>query len=149
MSGSNNLTVFWENLPADRQPVLAQLRQVVVDHLPDGFEEVISGSMLHYVVPLRLYPAGYHCQPTQPLPFISLASQKQHVAVYHMGVYADPDLLSWFTEEYARVTGRKPDMGKSCIRFKKPETIPFALIGELAGKWTPADWIRVYEANRP
>jgi hypothetical protein len=96
-------------------------------------------------VPHSTYPAGYHCDPKQPLPFMSIASQKNFIAVYHMGVYSDPDLLKWFQDEYAKRVKTKLDMGKSCIRFKKPEHIPFDLIGELASKMTPQQWIAMYE----
>jgi hypothetical protein len=97
------------------------------------------------VVPHSLYPAGYHCNPEQPLPFISIASQKNFIALYHMGIYADKKLLEWFTKEYPKHSQTKLDMGKSCIRFKKPEQIPFQLIGELVSKMTPKDWIATYE----
>lgn len=129
----------------DRLPALRQLRDAIREKLPSGFEEVISYGMLGYVVPHTLYPKGYHCNPELPLPFMNLALQKNFVAVYHMGLYADPDLLEWFTSEYPKRTPAKLDMGKSCIRFKKPDQIPVDLIAELAGKMTPADWISLYE----
>lgn len=129
----------------DRLPALRQLRDAIRAKLPSGFEEVISYGMLGYVVPHTLYPKGYHCNPELPLPFMNLALQKNFVAVYHMGLYADPDLLEWFTSEYPKRSPAKLDMGKSCIRFKKPEHIPVDLIAELAGKMTPADWISLYE----
>lgn len=131
----------------DRLPALRQLRDAIRAKLPSGFEEVISYGMLGYVVPHTLYPKGYHCNPELPLPFMNLALQKNFVAVYHMGLYADPKLLEWFTSEYPKRTPAKLDMGKSCIRFKKPEHIPVDLIAELAGKMTPADWISRYEQN--
>lgn len=101
--------------------------------------------MLGFVVPLSIYPAGYHCKVGEPLPFLSIASQKNFIAVYHMGIYADPNLYKWFTEAHTKALSKKLDMGKSCIRYKKPEDIPFELIGELASKMTPADWIAMYE----
>jgi hypothetical protein len=100
------------------------------------------------VVPHSLYSKGYHADPKQPLPFINLASQKNYIALYHMGIYSNKKLLAWFTSEYTKQTSLKPDMGKGCIRFKKPEKIPFKLIGELASKFTVKDWITIYEANR-
>jgi len=103
--------------------------------------------MIGYVVPHKLFPAGYHCDPTQPLPFINLANQKNSVNVYHMGIYSDPGLLKWFQTEYANHCKSKPDMGKSCIRFKKPELIPYDLIGQLVAKMTPADWIHQYQSS--
>lgn len=135
------------SLPEDRKDAVAKLRAVITENLPPGFEEVMTSGMIGYVVPHSLYPAGYHCDPKQPLPFLSLASQKNFVALYHMGLYAMPDMLDWLTTQWAAVSKRKLDMGKSCIRFKKPEEIPYALIGELIAKLTPAQWIAVYEQN--
>ena len=135
---------YIESLPEERQAVITQLRQVLLDNLPKGFSEQMRG-MLHYVVPHDLYPEGYHCDPKQALPFISLASQKNFVALYHMGLYADPDLLEWFVQTYPEHSSRKLDMGKSCIRFKNMKHIPYELIGELATKMTVKDWIRLYE----
>jgi len=134
-------------LPEDRKDAVAKLRAVITENLPPGFEEVMASGMIGYVVPHSLFPAGYHCDPKQPLPFLNLASQKNFVALYHMGLYAMPDMLDWFTTQWAAVSKRKLDMGKSCIRFKKPEEIPYALIGELVAKITPAQWIAVYEQN--
>ena len=101
--------------------------------------------MLAYVIPHSIYPDGYHCDPKTPLPFMSVASQKNFVAIYHMGIYANKELLDWFLDEYPKYCKRKLDMGKSCIRFKKIEEIPFALIGELASKMSVDKWIEIYE----
>ena len=101
-------------LPEPRQEAMQRLREVIRTHLPDGFEETMGYGMIGYVVPHSLYPGGYHCDPKLPLPFINLASQKQYIALYHMGVYADPELLEWFLEAYAQQGVGKPDMGKSC-----------------------------------
>ncbi len=144
---SKNPEEYLQQIPEERKAAFNMLRQTILAHLPEGFEEQLSYGMLGYVVPHSLYPAGYHCDPKLPLPFLSIASQKNFVAVYHMGIYADPELNQWFTSEYAkRVTG-KLDMGKSCIRFKKPDLIPFVLIGELVQKMTPQAWIALYEKN--
>lgn len=132
-------------LPEDRIAPIEMLRQTMRENLPSGFEETMSYGMIGYVVPHTHYPAGYHCDPRLPLPFISIASQKNFVAVYHMGIYADTALMDWFTTEYPKHATGKLDMGKSCIRFKKPALIPFSLIGELAQKMTVADWITLYE----
>ncbi len=132
-------------LPADRREAVGRLRGVLLERLPKGFSETMAYGMLAYVVPHATYPAGYHCDPKQPLPFISLANQKGYVALYHMGLYADPKLLAWFTAEYPKHEAGKLDMGKSCIRFKKPDRIPFGLLGDLAGKLTPKQWIALYE----
>lgn len=107
----------------------------------------MSYGMLGYVVPHKLYPDGYHCDPKLPLPFMNLASQKNFIAVYHSGMYADPKLMKWFTTQYGKRVEGKLDMGKSCVRFKKMEQIPFELIGELASKMTPEDWVKLYEKN--
>jgi hypothetical protein len=138
---------YIDGLPEDRKAIMQQLRKAFLDNLPQGFEECISYGMIGYVVPQTIYPAGYHCDPKLPLPFLSIASQKSHIAVYHMGIYANPELLNWFQEEYPKHAKGKLDMGKSCIRFKKPEQIPFALFAELAKKMTVQDWISTYEKN--
>jgi hypothetical protein len=138
---------YLETLPPDRREAIGRLRRVLLENLPAGFEETIEYGMLAYVVPHRLYPAGYHCDPKRPLPFIALASQKQYVSLYHMGLYDGP-LLAWFEAEWPKHTTAKLDLGKSCLRLKKPDQIPCALIGELATKMTPAQWIRAYETAR-
>lgn len=136
---------YFINLPADRKKAMDQLREQILKNLPKGFTEVMSYGMVSYVIPHSLYPKGYHCDPKQPLPFLSIASQKNFVAVYHMGMYANENLFNWFKEAYAKQTKAKPAMGKSCIRFSKLEQIPFELIGELASKITAQEWIEMYE----
>lgn len=131
----------------DRQTAFKKLRATIKKNLPKGFKEEISYGMIGFVVPHLKYPAGYHCNPKLPLPFMSIASQKNFIAVYHMGVYADPKLLKWFQDAHTKASPKKLDMGKSCIRYKKPEEIPFDLIGELAAKITPDEWIAIYEKN--
>lgn len=132
-------------IPEDRQPHMRKLHQTILDNLPDGFEACINYGMIGYVVPHSLYPDGYHCDPKLPLPFMNIASQKNFIGLYHMGIYSDPELLKWFQAEYPKYVKTKLDMGKSCIRLKKPEQIPYQLIGELATKITPQDWIDLYE----
>jgi hypothetical protein len=138
---------YLDTLPEDRKQALSALRAVLSQNLPHGFSEEMSYGMVGYVVPHTLYPAGYHCNPKLPLPFLNIASQKNFIAVYHMGLYADPELLNWFTLEYPKYSKTKLDMGKSCIRFKKPGQIPFQLLGELAAKMTPQAWIELYETK--
>jgi uncharacterized protein YdhG (YjbR/CyaY superfamily) len=138
---------YFEQLPEDRQKAMNELRKVIKKNLPKGFTEGMGYGMVGYVVPLSLYPAGYHCDPKQPLPFMSIASQKNFIALYHMGLYANPKLLKWFTDAYAQEVPTKIDMGKGCVRFKKPEQIPFKLIGELVSKITAQEWIELYEKN--
>lgn len=134
-------------MPEDRQKAFKKLRSIIKKNIPKGFKETMGYGMMGYCVPHSIYPAGYHCKPTDPLPFMSLASQKHFIAVYHMGIYADPKLLKWFKEAHAKASPKKLDMGKSCIRYKNPDDIPFDLIGELASKITVDQWIAAYEKN--
>lgn len=136
---------YIESLPEDRKKAMTELRKVIKKNLDKTFSECMNYGMLGYVVPHKVYPNGYHCDPKIPLPFMSIASQKNFIAVYHMGVYADKKLLDWFTKEYPKHAKGKLDMGKSCIRFKKMDDIPLKLIGELAGKMTAKQWIARYE----
>ena len=138
---------YISKLPEERQVVISQLRQEILDNIPEGFQETISYGMIGYVVPHDLYPDGYHCDPKLPLPFMNLASQKNYVAVYHSGIYASPDLMEWFVAEYPKYCKTKLDMGKSCIRLKKMDQVPYELIGKLSGKLSVDDWIAMYEAN--
>jgi uncharacterized protein YdhG (YjbR/CyaY superfamily) len=138
---------YIDNLPDERKKVIKKLRSIIKKNLPKGFKETISYGMIGYVIPHSIYPDGYHCSPELPLPFMSLASQKNFIAVYHMGIYADPKLMKWFTTEYPKYVSTKLDMGKSCIRLKKMETVPYELIGELSSKMTTDDWIKLYEKN--
>lgn len=146
---SKALTIeeYLTELPAERKAVVEKLRNAIKENLPTGFQEVMSYGMLGYVVPHSIYPNGYHCSPKLPLPFLSLASQKNFIALYHMGIYGKKELLDWFVSEFPKHTKTKLDLGKSCIRFKKMEDIPFDLIGELATKISVEDWIAIYEQN--
>jgi len=136
---------YINSLPQGRKEAITKLRNVILDNLPKGFSETLGYGMLAYVIPHSIYPDGYHCDPKTPLPFMSVASQKNFVAVYHMGIYADKELFDWFVNEYPKYSNRKLDMGKSCIRFKNIEEIPYKLIGELASKMAPKKWIKIYE----
>jgi uncharacterized protein YdhG (YjbR/CyaY superfamily) len=138
---------YIEQLPEDRKEYISKLRKVILENLPKGFAEEMSYGMIGYVVPKSVYPEGYHANPELPLPFINIASQKNHIAVYHSGIYADKNLMDWFLQEYPKHSKTKLDMGKSCLRFKKTEHIPFELIGELAGKMTVKKWVEIYEKN--
>jgi len=135
------------SLEGDHRVAIEKLRAVIKKNLPKGFNEEMSYGMIGYVVPHSLYPSGYHCDPKLPLPFLSMAAQKSGISLYHMGVYAQPDLMAWFQEEYPKHSKTKLDMGKSCIRFKKVDQIPYDLIGELCKKMTVKDWVSVYEKN--
>lgn len=133
------------NCPEERQEAMKIMRKTIQENLPEGFKECINYGMIGYVVPHSLYPSGYHCDPKLPLPFMSFASQKNFIAFYHMGMYADKELLDWFAGEFQQVSKTKLDMGKSCVRFKKTDQIPFELIGKLVSKMSPEDWINLYE----
>jgi hypothetical protein len=129
------------------QPAIKKLRDLLVENMPDGFSETMNYGMPSVVIPHSIYPSGYHCDPKLPLPFVSIAAQKNFIAFYHMGIYANPQLLDWFVSEYPKYSKAKLDMGKSCIRFKKPEQIPFELLAELMRKMTAQEWIQLYEQN--
>ncbi len=138
---------YLQELPDDRRIAMEKLRKVVIDNIPKGFREEMSYGMIGYVVPHETYPDGYHCTPNLPLPFFSMASQKNSINIYHMMVYSDQGLHDWFVQEYPKHSKSKLDMGKSCIRFKKLDDIPYDLIGELMKKVTVKDWIEIYESK--
>lgn len=144
-STAMTVTQYINELPEERRVAMQQLRTVIKKHLPQGFKEEMNYGMIGYVVPHTLYPAGYHCDSTLPLPFLSIASQKNSVNVYHMGMYSDKKLYDWFVTAYTKLNIGKLDIGKSCIRFKNLKKIPFELIGELATQMTPQQWIALYE----
>ena len=141
----NTVHEILTSLPSDRVEPFNKLHDVILTNLPKGFEAAISYGGLGYVVPHTLYPSGYHCKPIEPLPFAGIASQKHSINFYHMGMYSDPKLLNWFVSEYPKHTKQKLDMGKSCVRFKKLDDIPYKLIGELMKKMSVKDWIDFYE----
>ncbi|MGO4709423.1 DUF1801 domain-containing protein [Chryseobacterium sp. 2TAF14] len=138
---------YISKIPEERQEVFKKMYNTVNDNLPKGFKTGISYGMIGWNVPLETFPAGYHCTPGSPLPFMGMASQKNFIALYHMGMYAKPELLDWFVTEFPKHSKRKLDMGKSCIRFKKMDEIPFELIAELSKKMTVQEWIDTYETN--
>jgi hypothetical protein len=131
--------------PPERQEALKKLRDTISGNLPEGFAEGMSYGLPGFVVPHSVYPDGYHCKPGEPLPFISFASQKNYIALYHMGLFANDSLLGWFKENYPNHCKTKLDMGKSCVRFKKIDDIPYDLIGELVTKVSCEEWIALYE----
>lgn len=138
---------YFNSMDAEKATSLKQLAEVISANIPDGFEAQIQYNMPSWVVPLSLYPPGYHCKSDTPLPFISMAAQKNHLALYHMGLYANPWLMDWFEAELKAAIGKKPDIGKSCIRFKYGDEIPFGLIGELCSKMAVGEWIQLYESD--
>jgi len=143
-SKASTVAEYLASLPDNRKKIITDLRKEIKRNLPKGFEEKMQYGMITYVVPHKLYVDGYHVNSKDPLPFISLASQKNHIALYHMMMYQG-ELKDWFVSAWKKTSDRKLDMGKCCIRFKKPEDIPIKLIGELAGKVTPQQWILTYE----
>ncbi len=146
-SNATTPEAYINELPEARKAAIIKLRETIVSHLPEGFQEGMSYGMIGYVVPHTLYPPGYHCTPELPLPFMSFASQKNFIALYHMGLYANKELLDWFVAEYPKHCKYKLDMGKSCIRFKKVDDIPYQLIAALTQKMTVQEWINLYETN--
>jgi|TARA_B110000967_G_scaffold120496_1_gene123133 uncharacterized protein YdhG (YjbR/CyaY superfamily) len=136
---------YLSQLPEERAIVISKLRSLIQENIPEGFTEEMSYGMIGYIVPHSLYSEGYHCDPSLPLPFINIASQKNFIAFYHMGMYADKNLYDWFVTEYPKHCSRKLDMGKSCIRFKKTDDIPYELLAKLVRKMTVLDWVSLYE----
>jgi hypothetical protein len=147
-SKAKTVNEYLLEIPEDRKNSFNKLRDIILVNLPSGLKEEINYGMIGYVVPHSIYPDGYHCSPELPLPFINIASQKNYIAFYHMGAYANKEILDWFISEYPKYCKHKLDMGKSCIRFKKPEEIPFDLIGQLIKKISVKDYISAYEAGR-
>lgn len=143
----DSVQAYIDQVADDKKQTFDLLRETILKNIPDGFIEQMNYGMLGYIVPHSIFPAGYHCDPKLPLPFANLAAQKNNVSLYHMGLYADAKLLDWFTTEHAKRSKKKLDMGKSCIRYKKPEDVPVDLIGELFQKINPQDWIELYTKN--
>lgn len=144
-SKATSVPQYLDELPEDRKGPMQQLREAILKNLDPSFEETMTYGMIGYVVPHSIYPDGYHVDPKQPLPFISIASQKNFIALYHSGIYSDPELSQWFQQEYAQRVTTKLDMGKSCIRFKNVRKIPYDLIEELCAKMSAQEWIELYE----
>ena len=137
---------YIDNVQEERKSVFLQVLEAVRKGIPSDFEECLSYGMIGFVVPHSLYPKGYHCDPKLPLPFISIANQKNSINLYHMGIYANADLLDWFVDSYNKSSGSKLDMGKSCIRFNPKKEIPYLLIQELCSKMKAEEWIKLYES---
>ena len=138
---------YTNSLASDRKKTITQLINVIEQNIPKGFEKVMNYGMPSFVIPHSIYPNGYHCDTTLPLPFIGVSNQKSSISLHHMGLYANPELLNWFKSEYPKHSNTKLDMGKSCIRFKKFNEIPYELIGILSNKMTVKNWINIYEQN--
>lgn len=144
-SKAQSITDYMAEIPQDRIEAFQKLRETIIQNLDPEFIECMSYGMIGYVVPHEIYPAGYHCDPKLPLPFMNLASQKNFIALYHMGIYGSDSMMEWFKSEYSKVCKYKLDMGKSCIRFKRLDDIPYELIGQLCKKMSLKDWIQCYE----
>ena len=142
-----NIEEYLKEIPEERKLAFLKLRETIANTIPKGFVEQMSYGMIGYIVPHSIYPNGYHCDSKLPLPFVNIASQKNFIAIYHMGIYTNPELLQWFVNEYPKHSIQKLDMGKSCIRFKKFDHIPFDLIAELMQKMSVDDWINSYESQ--
>ncbi|MBP6182779.1 DUF1801 domain-containing protein [Flavobacterium sp.] len=146
-SKAQSVDEYLKELPEARKKVMIEIRELILKNIPKGFVEQMSYGMIGYVVPHSIYPNGYHCNPKLPLPFINIASQKNFIALYHMGIYANPELLNWFVSEYPKYSCQKLDMGKGCIRFKRFDQIPFDLISSLVQKMFIEEWINCYESQ--
>lgn len=144
---ADSVDEYIQLVPDNQREAIIKLRKIISNNIPKGFEECINYNMIGYVVPHSLFPAGYHCDPKLPLPFGNIAAQKNFIGVYHMGMYANPDILNWFQTEFPKHSKAKLDMGKSCIRLKKYDDIPYELIGELFKKMTVKDWVNLYKNN--
>ena len=144
-SKATTVAAYLKELPDDRRKAIKAIRKEIRDHLPKGYKEGMQYGMIGYFVPHRIYPAGYHCDPSQPLPYAHLASQKNHMAIYLFGMYSNPEISDWFIQQW-KLSGKKLDMGKSCVRFKKIEDVPLALIGQVIAKVPVKELIREYEA---
>ena len=138
---------YINSLASDRKKTITQLINVIEQNIPKGFEKVMNHGMRSFVIPHSIYPDGYHCDNKLPLPFISISNLKSSISLHHMGLYASPKLLNWFKSEHPKHSNTKLDMGKSCIRFKKFNEIPYELIGVLSNKMTVKNWIDIYEQN--
>ena len=146
-SKSTSPKEYISEIPAEKAEYFKKLRDTILINIPKGFEEVMAYGMIGYVVPHKIFPAGYHCNPKLPLGFVNIAAQKNFFALHHLGIYGDPKLLDWFVKEYPKHCKTKLDMGKGCIRFKKMEDIPYDLIGELMKKMTMKEYIFMYEES--
>ncbi|WP_422485500.1 DUF1801 domain-containing protein [Gudongella sp. DL1XJH-153] len=142
---ADSVDEYIDKLPEERKEIISKLRELILENLPEGFEETLSYGMIGYVVPHSIYPEGYHVNHDEPLPFMALASQKNHIALYHSGIYIVPEIEEWFREEYSKRVDTKLDMGKSCIRFKNPKKIPFDLLEDLFGKINVDEYVKYYE----
>jgi hypothetical protein len=146
-SKAKTVAEYLAELPPDRREAVNAVRKVILENLPEGFEETMQYGMISYVVPFKLYPDGYHCDPSQPLCFAALASQKNYMAIYLMTVYGHKETENWFVKAY-KATGKKLDMGKSCVRFKKLEDLPLGVIGQAIARVSVEQYLKAYLDSR-
>ncbi|HLG93693.1 MAG TPA: DUF1801 domain-containing protein [candidate division Zixibacteria bacterium] len=146
-SKAKTVKEYLAELPPERKAAIGAVREVILKNLPKGFAEIMQYGMIGYAVPHSVYPPGYHCDPKQPLPFVGLASQKNHMAVYMMNIYMDKETENWFIKAY-KASGKKLDIGKSCLRFKKVEDLALDVIGQAVGRKSVKEYIALYEKNR-
>lgn len=144
-SKATTVAAYLNELPADRRAAIEAVRNVILANLDKDYEEGMQYGMIGYYVPHRVYPAGYHCDPKQPLPFANLASQKNYMSIYLMGVYGSSGLAQWFNQAWA-ASGKKLDMGKCCVRFKKIEDVALDVIAEAIRRQTTAKYVEQYES---
>jgi len=138
---------YIDKVPEERKKAFIKLLASIRKNIPKGFQEAMNYGMIGFVVPHSLYPAGYHCNPKDPLPFIGLASQKHSINFYHLGLYQSQELMQWFVGEYQKVARHKIAMGKSCVRFKYVDEIPYGAIEKLVKKISVMQWIKLYEGT--
>jgi hypothetical protein len=146
-SKATTVSEYLESLPEDRRKELSKVRSVIKKHMPKGYKETMQYGMISYVVPLSIYPKGYLNKKDVPLPFVSLAAQKSHLALYLMNVSGDPELERWFHAAWAK-TKKKLDMGKACVRFKAADDLALDVVGEVVARTPVAAYIERYEAAR-
>jgi uncharacterized protein YdhG (YjbR/CyaY superfamily) len=147
-STATTVDQYIADLPDKRRDAFTKLFSIIRQNIDPKFTEAVGYGMPGWDISKTVYPPGYHVNPALPVPFLGVASQKHYIALYHLGLYADQDLLKWFVDEYEK-TGEKLDMGKSCIRFKKMDKIPYQLIGELVSRMTLDEYLTLYIANIP
>jgi hypothetical protein len=145
-SEAKTVEEYLAELPEDRREALQAVRQTILDNLPEGYEEGMQYGMIGYFLPHSVYPPGYHCDPKQPLPFAGMASQKNHMSIYLMCIYGDPKQEEWFRKAWAK-TGKKLDMGKSCVRFKRIDDVPLKVIGQAVKRVPARKFIDYYEST--
>jgi len=146
-SAAQTVDEYLKGLPADRREAISAVRRIILANLPDGYQECISYGMIGYVVPHSIYPKGYPCNPKLPLPFANLGSQKNHMALHLMSVYGDSKTEQWFRKSW-EAAGKKLDMGKACVRFKRLEDVPLEVVGQVFARTPVADYIARIESVR-